>query len=169
MWGNLPGWIISLLLIVGAVSGAAYLDRRDRVTQPTEFAGHLDNFASLELPKLQPLMPDLSGPADATPALKAAIEAYRADFLTYDRAAKGDIPDNFDALPAIAPIIDVAMSPGAALLAHGKSRPSRTKRSGPNWMPSACWANRWCVRRSRARRPIRRPPWVITTPRWRWA
>jgi hypothetical protein len=117
MWGNTIGWIISLLLIAGAVAGAAYLDRMDRVTPPTAFAMDPKNLAELDLGiPLQPLMPDLSGPVDITAQLKAAIEAYRADFYTYDRAATGAIPDNFDAMPAIAPIVDVAMSPGAALL-----------------------------------------------------
>jgi hypothetical protein len=63
------------------------------------------------------MLPDPSESADSTEQLKAAIAAYRADFYTYDRAASGAIPDNFDTLLAIAPIVDVAMSPGAALLA----------------------------------------------------
>jgi len=48
MWGNLPGWIISILLIAGAVGGAAYLEHRDRVTPPTEFTANLANLASLD-------------------------------------------------------------------------------------------------------------------------
>ncbi|CAN5650731.1 hypothetical protein BH09PLA1_BH09PLA1_13600 [soil metagenome] len=123
MWGNLAGWMISVLLVLGAVGGAAYLDRMDRVTSATAFGGNIATFGSLDLPiELQPLMPDLSGPVDATPALSTAINAYRADFYTYDRAAAGHVPDHFDALPAIAPIVEVAMSPGAALLSPMKEQ-----------------------------------------------
>jgi hypothetical protein len=123
MWGNLPGWIISVLLIIGAVAGAVRLDRMDRATAPTAFAMDRKNLAELDLGiPLQPMMPDLSGPVDVTQQLQSAIDAYRADFYTYDRAASGAVPDNFDALPAIAPIIDVAMSPGAALLSPMKEQ-----------------------------------------------
>jgi len=123
MWGNLPGWIVAIVLIIGAVAGAAYLDRLDRVTAPTAFALDTNNLAELDLGvPLQPLMPDLSGPTDITVQLKSAIDAYHADSYTYDRAAAGAVPDNYDALPAIAPTVDVAMSPGAALLAPMKEQ-----------------------------------------------
>lgn len=132
MWGNLPGWIICVLLIIGTVAGAAYLDRMDRVTAPTAFALDATNLAELDLGiPLQPMMPDLSGSVDVTSQLKSAIDAYRADFYTYNRAASGAVPDNFDALPAIAPIVDVAMSPGAALLSPLKEQTVTYKATRP--------------------------------------
>ena len=132
MWGNLTGWIISFVLIVLTIGFAVQLDRRDRVTAPTSFLSQMRQLDDLDLRiPLQPMMPDASGPVDTTEQLMTAIEAYRADFYTYDRAATGAIPDNFDALPAIAPIVDVAMSPGAALLAPLKERTVTYKANRP--------------------------------------
>ena len=76
MWGNLSGWIIAVLLIIGAVCGAAYLDHRDRVTAPTSFALDPKNFGSVDLSiELQEMMPELFGPADASAALRTAVDA----------------------------------------------------------------------------------------------
>src|SRR4051794_12410298 len=108
MWGNAFGWIISLLLVVLTIGAAAYVQRIDRPTVATAFSSGGVALEALPLP-IPPrnLLPDLTGDVDdATPRVRAAIDAYLADRFTYERAAQGHIPKEFDSLPAIAPVVD---------------------------------------------------------------
>src|SRR4051812_7779646 len=97
MWGNALGWTISLFLIVATVSAAAYVQRVDRPTPATMFSQSVVALEPLQLPiTSRYLLPEFTGAADdATPLVRAAIDAYLAERWTYERAAQGHIPKNF--------------------------------------------------------------------------
>src|SRR3954464_4962099 len=102
MWGNVLGWFLSLLLVAAAIGGVQLARQLDRPTPPTAFVHEVLGAGVLQPPiPTRNLLPDLSGPPDSSAAVQRAIDAYRADRWTYDRAAEGDVPDNFDSLPAV--------------------------------------------------------------------
>src|SRR5262245_34573147 len=119
MWGNLLGWILSIALVAATVSGIHIAKGFDRPTPASGFGDQVVAAGALAPPiPARHLLPDLSGGGgDSAQAVRRAIEAYRADRWAYDRAASGNVPDNFDSLPAVIAIIDAAMSKSEAVLA----------------------------------------------------
>jgi hypothetical protein len=118
MWGNALGWTISFFIIAATAAGLVYVQRLDHPTPQTALVADPQNLAELELP-IDPatLLPELKGQADATELFRRAAAAYQSDPVTYDRAAEGEISDDFITLPAIAPLIDGAMARGETVLA----------------------------------------------------
>jgi hypothetical protein len=118
MWGNALGWTISFFIVAATAAGIVYVQSTDRPTPPTALVADSQNLDEVELP-IDPasLMPQLTGQADATELFRRAAAAYQSDPVTYDRAAEGEIPDDFDTLPAIAPLLDGAMARGTVVLA----------------------------------------------------
>src|SRR4051794_13969461 len=134
MWGNSLGWFISFLIVAGTAAGLAYVQRQDHPTPATALVFDPQNLAEIELP-IDPatLLPPLTGQADATELFRRAATAYQSDPITYDRAAEGEVPDDFATLPAVTPVIDGAMARGEVVLADApeetvtfKSRPRLT-------------------------------------------
>lgn len=121
MWGNVWGWFLSLLIVLGTVVGLVYLERMDRAASPTALAKDDKNLAVLELPpqaSIDRLLPDLTGPQDPRELYRRAIAAYMDDPAPYDTVARGgELPRKFGDLPAIAPLLDAALSPSDVVLA----------------------------------------------------
>jgi len=117
MWGNALGWCISFCIVAATAAGLVYVQRLDHPTPPTELVADAQNLDELELP-VDPftLIPKLTGEADSAELLRRAAMAYQSDPVTYDRAAEGEVPDDFDTLPAIAPLIDGAMARGTVVV-----------------------------------------------------
>ena len=126
MWGNAQGWLISLVLVAAIAGGLLYVGRLDRPTAPTALSADERYLAPLELPVARGVvMPELNGPPDATPHVRAAVDAFGADAYTYEYIARGHVPRNFDTLPAIDPIIRAAISPDVTLLLGDDGQPPR--------------------------------------------
>jgi hypothetical protein len=122
MWGNALGWCISLVLLAGIAAALVYVDSLNRATAPTALsrdARHVEQ--TLDLPVApETLLPELTGPPDAATHVRRAADAYHADPSTYDSIARGrGVPENFDSLPAITPILEAALSPEMTLLGGG--------------------------------------------------
>src|SRR5689334_22780693 len=118
MWGNALGWCISFFIVAATAAGLMYVQQLDHPTPPTALVADPQTLAEVELP-VDPttLIPELTGQADATELFRRAAAAYQSDPVTYDRAAQGEVSDDFDTLPAIAPLIDGAMARGGVVLA----------------------------------------------------
>ncbi len=116
MWGNTLGWILSALIVIAMACGLAYIVQSDEQTPPTALTNDSRNLAALSL--AEPTMSEFGAlapavaetPAEAAADFEAAIAAYQANPTLYDHISNGRSTENFDELPAIAPLLRAANS-----------------------------------------------------------
>ncbi|MCS7033787.1 MAG: hypothetical protein NZ561_07300 [Phycisphaerae bacterium] len=111
MYGNLPGWIISVLIVIATVAGLAWIERRSRPTPPDDFGQNPAHVAPLELPEPPPAAVGSPSPGASPEALQSMIQQVQRRRDALEAFAKaGTITD----LPGIEPILQALTSAASA-------------------------------------------------------